>query len=392
MVPSGDSIWTWGYVLSMGVIGSPVGPTNEWSSVTVEPLVYVGTDKADLAGLVFVSWERLTQRRESRLGAKVYKGPLPQRRYDGSEVFDNLSPRTIATLQTYPGMVQRNIRSVDAEHVALQFYQQLRSGRRCTCWGSNTNASGSCEVCYGTGIVGGFLKYGCAQWILDATAPNLTLNNISILMTKQEGPHLFGLAEGAVSGEIIIPGDLQGNWGRPGACPREEGPVDVIDSQFWEDKDGQISFFIRSPQFTAWRPLTKEHLTTLLQYPQRFDVRITMQRPGVEAETPLLQHLMLRVFRTNKAATQMKANRPRGTHAQSLAELGVLDEWTSERWWFESRVPNLTDLDWFLDINRNIRWKAVDTDKMAPQDVTLSWDVTVRKVQDFEQRILKYPA
>jgi hypothetical protein len=326
------------------------------------------------------------------LGAKVYKGPQVQREYDGSEVFDNLSPRTIATLQTYPGMVQRNQRAVDAEHVALQFYQQLRSGRRCTCWGSDTNPKGSCEVCYGVGIVGGYQKYGCAQWVLDATAPNLMLNNVDILMTKQEGPHLFGLTDGATSGEIIIPGDLQGNWGTPVPCPPEEGPVDIIDSHFWQDADGQISFFIRSPQLTAWRPLTKEHLNDLLQYPQRFDVRITMQRPGVEAATPLLQHLMLRVFRTNIAATQMKANRPRGTHSQSLAELGVLDEWTSERWWFESRVPNLTDLDWFLDINRNIRWKAVDTDKMAPQDVTLSWDVTVRKVQDFEQRILKYPA
>ncbi len=326
------------------------------------------------------------------MGAKAYKGPWPQREYDGSEVFDNLSPRTIATLQTYPGMIQRNIRAVDAEHVTLQFYQQLRAGRRCTCWGSNTNASGSCEVCYGTGIVGGFSKYGCAQWVLDATAPNLTLNNIDILMTKNEGPHIFGLSEGAVSGEIIVKGDLQGNWGKPGSCPREEGPVDLIDSHFWQDDDGQISFFIRSPQFTAWRPLNKEHMNDLLQYPQRFDVRITMQRPSVGAQTPLLQHLMIRVFRTNVAATRLKANRPRGTHAQSLAELGVLDEWTSERWWFESRVPNLTDLDWFLDINRNIRWKAVDTDKMAPQNVTLSWDVTVRKVQDFEQRILKYPA
>jgi hypothetical protein len=53
MLPSGPSIWTWGYVLSMGVIGSPVGPRKLWSNVTVEPLVYVGTGKADLAGLVF---------------------------------------------------------------------------------------------------------------------------------------------------------------------------------------------------------------------------------------------------------------------------------------------------------------------------------------------------
>lgn len=325
------------------------------------------------------------------MSVKVYTGPFPQRRYDGSEVFDNLSPRTIATLQTYPGMKERNKRAVDAEHVRLYFYQQLRAGRRCSCWGSNTNASATCEVCHGVGIVGGFIKYGCAQWMLDATIPGMVLNNIDVLMTKQEGPHLFGLSDGATSGEIIVPGDLQGNWGKPGSCPREEGPVDIIDSHYWEDEDGQISFFVRTPARTAWRPLNKENLNTLLDYPQRFDVRITMDRPGVEAQTPLLQHLLIRVFRTRRVACELKANRPRGTHAQSLAELGVLDEWTSERWWFTQEVPTPTDLDWYLDINRNIRWKAVDTDQMAPQQDTLSWDVTVRKVQDFEQRILRYP-
>lgn len=326
------------------------------------------------------------------MSSKVYRGPRPPRRYDGSEVFDNLSPRTIAELQTYPGMVQRHIRAVDVEHVQVQFYQQLRAGRRCSCWGSNTHASGSCEVCYGIGIVGGYAKYGCAQWVLDATAPHMTLSNIDVLLTKQEGPHVFGLTEGATSGEILIPGDLQGNWGQPGLCPPEEGPVDVIDSHHWEEDDGKISFFIRTPAQTTWQRLDKEHLNNLLIYPQRFDVRITFDRPSVNAPSPLLQHLMIRVFRTDVAATRLKANRPRGTHAQSLAELGVLDEWTSERWWFESQVPNLTDLDWFLDVARDIRWKAVDTDKMAPQNVTLSWDVTVRKVQSFEQRIMKYPA
>jgi hypothetical protein len=327
------------------------------------------------------------------LPAKVYKGPTPQRRYDGSEVFDNLSPRTIATLQTYPGMIERNKRAVDAEHVPLQYYQQIRAGRRCSCWGSNTNPSGICEVCYGVGIVGGYSKYGCAQWTLDATSPSVTLNNVDLLITKQEGPHLFGLSDGAVSGEILVVGDLQGNWGKPSTgCCEEEGTVDLIDSHFWQDADGQISFFVRTPAQTAWCPLTKHQLNSMLQYPQRFDLRITMQRPSVEAQTPLFQHLLIRVFKHDRAGSQLKANRPRGTHAQSLAELGVLDEWTSERWWFTSQIPMPTDLDWFLDTNRNIRWKAVDTDQFAPQNTTLSWDITVRKVQDFEQRILKYPA
>lgn len=326
--------------------------------------------------------------------ARSYKGPQAYREVDGSEVFDNLSPRTIAELQTYPGMQERNIRAVDAEHVALLFYQQLRAGRRCSCWGKNENPSKVCEVCYGVGIVGGYQKFGTRQWVLDTTAPRLALNNVEVFVTKGEGPTVFGLAEGATQGEILTKGDFQGNWGQAhtSTCPPGEGPIDAVHSHFWSEADGDISLFIKTLAATTWVPLTKDNLNNLFTAPQLFDVKIELRRPSVEAQTPLFQHLMLRVFRTGSAATLLKANRPRGTHAQALSELGVSDEWSTERWWFNQTVPTLTDLDWFLDIARDIRWKAIDTDHMAPQNRSLSWDVSVRKVQDYEQPILNYPA
>jgi len=326
--------------------------------------------------------------------AKTYRHAKPWREVDGSEVFDNLTPRTIAQLQTYPAMRnERNPRAMDGEHVEVQFYQQIRSGRRCSCWADNTNPSGSCEVCYGVGIVGGFVKFGTFAWLLEATTPNVTLNNVDIFSVN-DGPEVFALVEGATYGELIVRADLQGHY----------GPVDHLQAIDFPGDNGEIAFFIRTPAHTNWEPLrgigyqTCDHqtltkLTDLFNQPQRFDIKVTFARPSIEADTPMLQKLAIRLLRTPDATTVIKANRPRGTHALALSEIGIVDEWSTERWWLDSlTLANITDLDWFVEIKRDVRWKCTDTDKFAPQDEHLSWDITVRKVQDYEKGILKFPA
>ena len=325
------------------------------------------------------------------MAARDYKGPQSQRRVDGSEVFDNLSPRTIAEEQTYPAWVERNKRALDGEFLEAYFYQQVRSGRRCSCWGKDNDPSGSCEVCYGTGIVGGYLKYGTAQWVLDVTAPDVVMNNVRLYTTKGDGPSVFGLVEDATHGEIQATGSFQGHWGPRGtsSCPEQRGRIDTILKNGWPGNDGSFFISVRVPS-GAWKPLTDDVLNTLFTTPQRFEIKVELQRPSVNAEVPLFQHLFMRIFRLTEEDTVVKANRPRGTRALTLSELGVLDEWTSERWWFDGTIPNITDLDWFYDIGQQVRWKAVDTDAFRPQNHLLGWDVTVRKVQTFE-RMSRYP-
>lgn len=304
-----------------------------------------------------------------------YKGPETAPRYDGSEVFDNLTPGTIAQLQTYPAFYRRNQQILNGEWVALSYFQRITSGRRCSCWGNNTSPSGKCRVCYKTGVVGGYQKYGTKQWILDGTTPNLILNNVQLSPTTQEGPLIFELADNALTGDIVVTGSFDGCW----------GPLDVFDPLWWNG-DGEIGAFIKTPAQTAWIPLSEASLENLFSTPQRFDIKLTLKRPNINVtEPPLVSKLVMRIQRTDTDHTLVKANRPRGTHTLALSELGVLEEWTSERWWLDSsEVANLTSEDWFYDRNNDVKWKVVDTDKFAPQNYLLSWDATVTKVQDFE--------
>lgn len=305
------------------------------------------------------------------VSSKSYKGPQTVPRYDGSEVFENLTPGTIAMLQTYPAMKRRFQKILDGEWVATSYFQPLASGRQCSCWGTNSSPSGACRVCYKTGIVGGYSKYGTDAWVLDATHPELKMSNLKLL-TAKEGPVLFGLDDQATKGELIVTGWFSGS-----------GSIDVLESLLWEET-GRISISIRTPAATTWLEARTATVDSLLATPQRFDIRVTFDRPSLSAATPLFAKLLIRRHLNDTDSTEVKANRPRGTHAMALTDIGVLDEWTSERWWLDATLQNLTSNDWFYDRANAVRWKIVDTEKFAPQNYLLSWDATVRKVQDFE--------
>jgi len=309
------------------------------------------------------------------VSTKPYKGVKTPRRFDGAEPLRDLTPGAIANEQTFPAIRHRNEISLMGEWVSCSYFQKVASGRRCSCWGANSAPAENCKVCYQTGIVGGWNKVGTAQWVLDPTLPNVQLLNIKPYVL-QDGPTVWGLADGALTGSIEVTGSFEGAW----------GAWDAWDGLHWAG-NGTVAHHIKTPASTAWLPLTTTNLVNLFSTPQLFTVRVTLTRPstGLQyAEEPIFSKLALRVHRTEVDSTEVRCNRPRGTHALALTEMGLLDEWTSERSWWDSTLPSLGSEDWFYDRGRAVRWKVVDVDMLAPNNYLLSWDVTARKVQAFE--------
>lgn len=311
------------------------------------------------------------------MASKTYRNKEPQRRIDGSDVFNQAPHWTILDhhmLQTYPAYREREKTALKGEYVDTSYYQAIYSGRRCSCWGTNTAAAKNCRICYGRGIVGGWLKYGTEQWILDATTPDLTMTNVQ-MNTAAEGPLIFSLTEEADYGEIEAPGTFNG-------CA---GAVDMIDLIQWDEEGKNVAWYIQTVAAPDWIPLTRDNVYRLLgKQPQIFRVKATLRRPSTHADSPLIAKCHLRIHRTKDDETRIRINRPRMTHQMTLAELGVTDDWATQRWWLDATLPNVTDQDWFYERTRQIRWKVTDTDKMAPQNYLLAWDITLRKTQDWE--------
>jgi len=158
-----------------------------------------------------------------------------------------------------------------------------------------------------------------------------------------------------------------------------------LDAVDWTAEDGVFEYWIKTTAATGWVSLNTTNLQNLFSTPQRFDVKVILRRPSVNATSPQLQRLLLRIHRTPTDNTLIKINRPLGTRALAFADIGVLDEWASERWWTDgNKLTNIGSQDWFYDRDNQVRWKVTETDKFAPQTYLLSWDLTVRKMYDYE--------
>lgn len=65
--------------------------------------------------------------------------------------------------------------------------------------------NGSCSVCYGTGVVGGFQLYGGQRIVIENSFSGLTLNNVTLDQT--EAPHqlIFYAADAAMNFNLVLP-------------------------------------------------------------------------------------------------------------------------------------------------------------------------------------------
>jgi hypothetical protein len=73
--------------------------------------------------------------------------------------------------QLAPRIAQKSANAVLSDRRAFFYYKRKNNGRRCSCFGQETNPDSDCSVCYGTGYVGGYDKYGTHTEIIDFTKP-----------------------------------------------------------------------------------------------------------------------------------------------------------------------------------------------------------------------------
>lgn len=73
--------------------------------------------------------------------------------------------------QLAPRIAQKSANAVLSDRRAFFYYKRKTNGRRCSCFGEETSPDSDCSVCYGTGFVGGYDKYGTHTEIVDFTKP-----------------------------------------------------------------------------------------------------------------------------------------------------------------------------------------------------------------------------
>ena len=100
-------------------------------------------------------------------------------------------------------LVDRQNEILTTGGIACNLWRTLDTGLACTCRKAETGQPNArCQVCYGTGFVGGFEKFGFSTIFIAANTPNLTLSDIIV---AQKQPDQFEIAPGKTTGTILTP-------------------------------------------------------------------------------------------------------------------------------------------------------------------------------------------
>lgn len=111
--------------------------------------------------------------------------------------------------QLAPRIAQKSANAILSDRRAFFYYKRKNSGRRCSCFGSENSPDSDCLVCYGTGYVGGYDKYGTHSEIIDFTKPYVFTSDIQLDYDNRT-VGFSGVAGSFVEAEIEFPRNAKG--------------------------------------------------------------------------------------------------------------------------------------------------------------------------------------
>jgi hypothetical protein len=277
----------------------------------------------------------------------------------------------ISVGQLIPRIAERSKKAVDTVPIHIYFYQGVKAGRRCSCFDIETSPDGQCEACFGTGVVGGFDKYGTTLEVLDVTHPSVVTTNIFPDWSSRRKPIPFSLIQGARFGVVEARIKLTTNV----------GVVDALSADYILPEGTKMEATMKSPADTGYVALTKENLQQRLFNPY-VDLRISLWRVSPEQESPLLKSVYMRYKNVNDYS--LKANIPRVEKSIALQEIGIADEWSGQLFYLDNTLKTVSTEDYLVSIEGDTRWKIRTAKENAPHGQLTSWDLEARLVQEHE--------
>ena len=295
---------------------------------------------------------------------------------DGAQILTEHAHK-IATEQLIPRIEHRNRIAVETVPIHIFFYQAMRAGRRCSCFDIETSPDGMCRACFGTGVVGGYSKYGTTTQILDVTYPNLRTSNIIPDWKTRRKPTPFILIDGARDGSVEARIPLTTNVGE----------LDALSSDYWIEPGTNIKAYVKGPADQEWVLLTRNNVKQRLFNPW-IDIRVVMSRESPKTKTPFLKSVYLRY--KNIADNIITANIPRVEKSDMFEEMGIADNWQTQTFWLDSTLKSITTEDFVASVEGDSRWKIFASKEFAPHGQLVSWDVEAKVVQE-HQPFIKVP-
>ena len=283
-------------------------------------------------------------------------------------------PHEVALLDLVPRIQSRARDALAVDRVDTLFFQRKLTGRRCSCFIVESSPDGQCQICYGTGIVGGYSKFGTTDLTIDVTHPSLRCVNVRPLFELQARPVLLGLDDTALDGYFEADVEIRQSLGVADVFKLVVSTTSIT-------QNNSIEAFVRSAEETDFVPVTYASLNDRIGY-QKLTFRFEFSRATLSDSNPIMSHFFLRSKLVDDLS--IRVDIPRDRESITLAEFGIYDSWQTITAYFDSSVPKVGVEDFVFRCRDQELWKVVDSSPNRPLDILTSHDTTLRLVQTFE--------
>lgn len=299
---------------------------------------------------------------------------------DGSQVLQN-NHHEVARDQLVPRIIKRNREAILTDPHYFYFFQRRRTGRRCSCFRIETSPDGQCQVCFGTGIVGGYVKFGTVDEWFDSTYPGIRSVNVIQNFADGTRPVMLTLNQQATDGYVEF------DW-RIRPSIRQTDLFQVVTRNLGTTRS-TAQAYIKGPLDAAFAPLSNAAINERL-YGHTATIRVALSRQLLSDPPPLLSHVYIRYCVCPE--TRIRMDIPRVSESITLAEYGVFDSFTTISGWLTDEVKKVGTEDFFKRIEDGTLWKTIEAQPNRPLLQDTSHDLQLRLIQGFENKYQRFPA
>ena len=274
-----------------------------------------------------------------------------------------------------PNIAEKASVALSVDVYNFYFFQRIKVGRRCSCSTVETSPDGKCEVCWGTGAVGGYEKHGFKTEVVDVTFPNLVTVNVLPDYVNQLRPTPFTLTPGATRGYVEAKIPILHNL----------GILDYMELVTYRPPATSVSAYIRTWAESDFVLMTREAVQARLSSKELI-VRFTLSRQNPDAELPRVSHFRLRY--KMKADPRIRADIPKRSESIILAEMGITDNYSPITMVLDRTLKMIDVSDFFVLLDENsrttYRFKVTEVTPFKPYEYLIGWELTARYAYSHE--------
>ena len=288
--------------------------------------------------------------------------------------------------------MQTNALNVDIRYFYL--YTRITSGRRCCCFkGVNQEPKGDCGICFGTGVVGGYEKFGTHVEVIDPSKKCVCVNVIPDISNGLL-PVCFRLQDDSLEGYLISDVDITNNVGEidyykvyTSNLSNNANCIVYVKAYNDDDSTYYYSHVVKNGGEIIEYKIENRIEELLKQGVRKLTFKIVLRRNHLEIDSPLFSHLYLRYkVRPDKEFTLKFDTSPSQNAALFDINGGSANSWTNLT---ATADPNVyeyyTSDDFVYDFERNAKWKIYQVEKKTQVEVVTQIQLELTLLQEYEK-------